>query len=432
MEAKKRKHDVSTSPLSSPRREESNKGVKIQGHTRDRLRILAIAPTSFFADYGCHVRILGQIRLLQRGGHDVRLCTYHSGEDVPDLEIRRTWALPWRRELEIGSSLHKVPYDILLGPLALHQALCLQPHLIHAYLHEGAFLALIPSRLLGVPMLFDFQGSLTSEMIDHHFIRPDSWAHRSLQWLESAINRWPTVITVSSHHTAEVLRSDPRIGPDAVHVVCDGVDGSVFRPSLLSPEERKALLDKLGIPPERHIIVYLGLLAEHQGIALLLQAAAHLHARRSDIHFLIMGFPRVQEYRQLARRLGIADIVTLPGRVAYEHAPSYLALGEIAVAPKLSATEGSGKLPNYMAMALPTVAFDTPVSQEYLGPAGCYAPPGDAQALALQIEALLASREEAQARGLQLRERALRLYSWKVAQKQLEAAYSQALGESDR
>jgi len=316
--------------------------------------------------------------------------------------------------------------------LALRQALHLRPHLIHAYLYEGALLALPTSRLLGIPILFDFQGSLTSEMVDHYFLKPGSWAHCSLRWLERVINRWPTVITVSSHHAAGFLQSDSRITPSSIDVVYDGVDGTRFCPGLLSSGERKALLEGLGIPCDRRMVVYLGLLAEYQGISPLLEAAARLRTQQPDVHFLIMGFPRVDEYRRLTHRLGIADAVTLPGRIPYDQAPRYLALGEVAVAPKLSATEGSGKLPNYMAMALPTVAFDTPVSREYLGPAGCYAPPGDVQALAEQIEALLANEEEARARGLQLRERVLQLYSWEVVQGQLEAAYAQALAEERR
>ena len=43
--------------------------------------VLAIAPTSFFADYGCHVRILEETRALGRRGHRVTVCTYHSGRD---------------------------------------------------------------------------------------------------------------------------------------------------------------------------------------------------------------------------------------------------------------------------------------------------------------------------------------------------------------
>jgi glycosyltransferase involved in cell wall biosynthesis len=81
--------------------------------------------------------------------------------------------------------------------------------------------------------------------------------------------------------------------------------------------------------------------------------------------------------------------VTFTGAVRYEQAPAYLALGDVAVAPKLSLTEGNGKLLNYIAMGLPTVAFDTSVSREILGDLGIYAPAGDWTALATELERTL-------------------------------------------
>ena len=79
-----------------------------------------------------------------------------------------------------------------------------------------------------------------------------------------------------------------------------------------------------------------------------------------------MGFPNVAHYRAMAARLGISQRVRFTGAIAYPQAPAYLALGDLAVAPKRSATEGSGKLLPYMSMALPIVATDTPVHREYL------------------------------------------------------------------
>ena len=71
------------------------------------------------------------------------------------------------------------------------------------------------------------------------------------------------------------------------------------------------------------------------------------------------------------------DVVTFTGRVPFSDAPYYLSACDIAVAPKMSTSEGSGKLLNYMAMALPIVAYDTALNREYLGELGVYALPGD-------------------------------------------------------
>ena len=84
----------------------------------------------------------------------------------------------------------------------------------------------------------------------------------------------------------------------------------------------------------------------------------------------------------------------------------------IAVAPKLSDTEGSGKILNYMAMGLPTVAFDVPVSREYMGDDGCYAAPGDARGLSDRIVELLDDPDGARALGQRLRARAVERYDW--------------------
>ncbi len=65
-------------------------------------RILMIAPTSFFGDYGCHVRILEETLALQKLGHRVRIVTYNRGRDVPGVELERTMPIPWRVNYEVG------------------------------------------------------------------------------------------------------------------------------------------------------------------------------------------------------------------------------------------------------------------------------------------------------------------------------------------
>ena len=158
-------------------------------------------------------------------------------------------------------------------------------------------------------------------------------------------------------------------------------------------EEIRALQARLNIPADRRIVVYLGLLNEYRGTGVLLDAAAQVLRGGLNVHFVIIGFPNIDRYRARAEALGIADRVSFPGGVPYDQAPLWLSLGDIAVEPKMSATEGAGKVLNYMAMGLPIVAFDIPVMREYLGDLGVYAPLGDATAFAGRIQALLGDPE---------------------------------------
>jgi len=391
-----------------------------------KFKVLKIAPTSFFADYGCHVRILEEALILQKMGHEITICTYPTGRDVKGLDIERALSLPWRREYEVGSSRHKVAFDLLLFLKSLPVALRKKPEIIHAHLHEGALLGYPISLLLRIPLVFDFQGSLTSEMIDHHFLKPDGPFYGLMRRWEEIINRLPGAIITSSQHAKNLLCGEFGCHEERIHVVPDCVNPELFRPN--DDQEARALLKShLGIPPDRKIVVYLGLLAEYQGIGLLLEGIAALGHRLLNAHFLIMGFPGVEYYRMRAQQLGIEDRVTFTGKIPYWEAPRYLTLGDVAVAPKISATEGSGKLLNYMAMALPAVAFDTPVSQEYLGEWGVYAPKGDAVALAEAILSLLDNEERAKELGRRLRERAIQHYHWEGVGKEIVRIYENSV-----
>lgn len=384
--------------------------------------ILMIAPTSFFADYGCHVRILEESRALQRLGNRVTICTYHNGRNLDGLDVQRTVSIPWRQEYEVGSSRHKIAFDVLLSLTSLWTALRRRPDVIHAHLHEGALIGHTLSKLRGIPMVFDFQGSLTGEMVDHHFLNPEGFFFRPMRWLEEAIDRSSHAIVTSSRHAARLLQEEFHCSPDRIETVPDCVNAGFF-----SAQQDEAIVEALKthwcIPLDRTVVAYLGLLADYQGTSHLLKAARLICEQCNDVHFLVMGFPGVGKYRALASDLGILDHVTFTGKVLYEEAPLHLAMGDIAVAPKLSATEGSGKILNYMAAELPTVAFDTPVSREYLEEMGVYAPAGDVAALAAGITSLLDDPERRTNLGIALRARACERYTWDQAGRKIMAIY---------
>ncbi len=411
-----------------------------------RYRVLMIAPTSFFADYGCHVRILEEARTLQALGHHVTIATYRNGQAVPGLDVVRTLPIPWRRDYEVGSSRHKLAFDVLLGmrllPLMLTRLLRGQGFdILHAHLHEGALLGKVLGALFRVPLVFDFQGSLTEEMIDHGFLRRESWLFRPLRRLESWLDCSAPAVLTSSHNARTLLIEQFGCEPSRVHTLPDCVNAQSFRPaSEQSSAERAqtaALRAEFGLPDEAEVVAYVGLLTEYQGVGLLLDAMVQVLRERPNAYLLLMGFPGVHLYERQAEALGIRARVIFTGRVSYHQLPSYLAVGDVAAAPKLSLSEGCGKLLNYMALALPTVAFDTPVAREYLGTDGLLAERGSVGDLARQLVQALdvaAGRAEPEALGTgnRLRQRAVRLFEWRAAGQQIVRIYRDVLGEPAR
>ncbi|HSH80049.1 MAG TPA: glycosyltransferase family 4 protein [Herpetosiphonaceae bacterium] len=392
--------------------------------------VLTIAPTSFFADYGNHVRIWEEVKTLRNLGHRVVMTTYHNGDNMPGLEIRRTWDVPWIKRAMVGSSRHKLYLDVALLWRTLQVALEVRPDIVHAHIHEGALIGALASRLLRIPLIFDYQGSLTGEMLDHGFLRRESVVYPPMRTLEQIINHLPDAVITSSYNAASVLHHQWGFPRDRLYTVPDSVNTERFRPFDGSPgweAERERLRAELGIPAGRRLVVYLGLLAPYQGTNKLIEAARIVVERRPDVHFLVMGYPDVVSYSALAEALGVRDHVTLPGRILYRDAHAYLALGDVAVAPKMSETEGAGKITNYLAMGLPVVAFDTPVSREILGNVGRYARFGDVQSLAEELIGLLDDPREMEILSAAGRAKAVRDHSWELGALQIQAIYERAL-----
>lgn len=144
--------------------------------------VLMVAPTPFFADRGCHVRILGEIRALQEEGCDITLCTYHNGRDIPGIRTVRIPCVPWYNKLAAGPSNHKYYLDLLLLWKSLATALRRRPDVIHAHLHEGAAIGRFLSVVLRRPLVFDYQGSLTDELASHEYARRDGLAELAHDW----------------------------------------------------------------------------------------------------------------------------------------------------------------------------------------------------------------------------------------------------------
>jgi glycosyltransferase involved in cell wall biosynthesis len=380
------------------------------------LRVLVVAPTPYFADRGCHVRIYEEARALRARGVEVLVVTYPLGRTLDGVPTSRTIRVPWYRKLEAGPSIHKVYIDGLLLLKTLAEIRRFRPHVIHAHLHEGATIALVARVLTRLPFVFDIQGSLADELSAHRGGKAGV-VYPIARRVEGFLYRRSDALVVNSTASARMLEGEFGVAPERVTVAPDAVSA---RAVASSGETRVRARLGLGDGP---VIGFLGLMTPYQGVDLLLEALPRLFDKRPDATALLMGFPD-EPYRRRAEAAGLGSRVRFTGRVPYEDVTAMLSAATVAVSPKMTSSEGNGKLLDYMAAGLPTVAFDTPVNREILGDDGVLVAHQDAGSLA---DALIAVLDEPGGRGERLRRRAAEMFSWDRSVDALLRAYGEAL-----
>lgn len=387
-------------------------------------RVLILAPTPFFADRGSHMHISEQTYALQRLGFTTKIVTYHLGRNLPNLDIVRTTTAPWYNQLGPGPSWHKFYVDILLLFTAIRVAQQFKPDIIHAHLHEGCVLGWVLKKLFHLPLIFDMQGSLTGELIAHNF--PLVRTHVLRSWwyaLEKTIDHLADAIIVQSTEMRQEVEGRFQVPASRVFIAYDGVSTDIFTPGGADRELRESL----SIPPNKKIIVYLGGLSPHKGVDILLDAFPLVLQKVPDAFLLLMGYPNEEHYQKRVREMGLEESARVTGKITYEEAPRYLRLGDIAVAPKRSQTEANGKIYNYMACGLPTVAFDTIVNRDILGELGIYVRDlNDALGLAEAISELLTNHDLRQQLAEKVRLKAVADYSWDAVAGRIVKAYTAA------
>ena len=386
-------------------------------------RVLVIAPTPFFGDRGCHVRIYEEVRALAARGIESSVVTYASGRDLPDVRTARARAIPGIGAAPLGFSAGRPALDLAVLFAANREVARFRPDLLHAHLHEGIAIGVVLRAWHRLPLVADLQGSLTSEMVDQRALANDGLPAGVMRRIERWLVRRPARILTSSSQGLQLLTAQG-VEERRVTPLPDGVDVAAF-----CPQPRDAVLvEKLGLSQKR-VVVFLGVLTDYQGVDVLLDVAERLSRSDPDAHLLVLGYPNEERYRAEAKARGLDSTMTFPGRVPYAEAAHWLCLGDVAVSPKRSMTEANGKLLNYMGCGLPVVASDTPVNRELLGESGLFAPGGDAEAFATQIATLLADPVRAGQVGAALRQRAETMFAWPALAARLESVYREVMAE---
>lgn len=326
--------------------------------------VLHIAPTPFFADRGCHIRIEGMASCLSQLGYENLVCTYHHGRDIAGVKTSRISPIHNYTQTQAGPSKYKLWADWKLLWLVVREIRRVNPAVLHAHLHEGLMIGLIAKTLFfwkRIPLVADMQGSLVGELESHGSFNKKAWLKWPVKAIEAGLMFFAKTIVCSSAHSLEKIKNEFRLSDTKISLVQDGARAAMP----LSDGNRQHLIEKLELPSDKQVVVYSGALLDSKGLKELKNLIA-LCKENSMLHFLIIGYP-VDNLAPYLESEDLSSMCTLTGQVAFDELPDLLQLADIGIDPKVGdAGEGSGKMLNYLACGLPVLAFNSQNNQQFL------------------------------------------------------------------
>ncbi len=190
---------------------------------------------------------------------------------------------------------------------------------------------------------------------------------------------------------------------------------------------RRRLLGNREVP----IVLFVGRLRYYKGVDVLLRALAHV----PEAELWIVGTgPQGEEWKQLARTLGLGERVHFLGDVPEGDLPLYYAAADLFVLPSVSRAEALGLvLMEAMASGIPVISTELGTGTSFVnvhGETGLVVPAGDVQALAAAMRDLLAQPEVRARMGRAARERAMREFRADLMAARITEVYTDLLTTS--
>lgn len=283
-------------------------------------------------------------------------------------------------------------------------------------------------RRRGVRFVFD-QHDLNPELFRSRFGEPRGRLaraqYRCLLWLEAMTYRTADHVISTNESYRRIAQTRGGLAEDVVTVVRSGPDTRVMRPVLPAPETGD---------PERHSLVYLGVMNPQDGVDTVLEVMAELVHRRGrrDVAATLLGFGDCYEQlRAQCRTLRLDGVVTFTGRADAGMIAEHLSLATLGLCPDhktpLNDVSTMNKTMEYMAYALPSVSFDLVETRVSGGDTCLYVPSGDVVAFADAVERLLDDRALRLAMARAARERVCRHLDWRAQAEAYVGVYDRLL-----
>jgi glycosyltransferase involved in cell wall biosynthesis len=373
------------------------------------------------------------IRRLARGlverGHPVVVVTYADGlaydgleHGLGDVPVRRIPRLRGVRACGSGPRVGKLLLDALLLATLVRVLRDEDVDLMHAHNYEAAVVALVASRLTGVPLVYHSHNALAEELPTYFRSRTARGIARRLgAFVDREVPRRADHCIAISDELVHFLRARG-VEPGAIRLIAPG--GSPDEFPRRSPDEVAAIRRRFGFD-ERPLLLYTGNLDPYQNLELLLASAARVRAVVPSALLVIATHATPRDLPAAFRRP--------PGGVELISARDFatvrdlLQVADVALCPRREWSGFPMKLLNYMAAGKAVVVSAGSAKAVQHGVNGWVVGDGDAAAYADAILDLLADPGRRVALGAAARRTVEDEYGWDRVLDQVEASYRDVL-----
>lgn len=279
--------------------------------------------------------------------------------------------------------------------------------------HPDGEVALRAAQPLGIPSVVIIGGSDVLLLPKDRRRRPK---------IQRVLRESSGVMTVSEGLRRVVI--DLGTDPSRVHTIYQGVDDKLFFPG-----DAAAARQRLNLPLDRRLLLWVGRMVDVKGLDTLLAAFDQARQKQSDLHLLLVGDGPLRATLQAdVQRRGLTDHVTFAGAQSPAQLPDWYRAADLFVLSSWS--EG---LPNVLreatACGRPFVSTDVGSVREIAdshgnAPFAELVPVGDSAAMAAAIERVLRPEYLAVAQSLSCR-------SWRDTAHDLVALLRRLRGETN-
>ena len=377
------------------------------------------------SDLGHSVRVLAPYDPRVRPLEDTKVSVTH----FRYLPVSGWHAMGYGQNLTNDRSLRKtayfqIPFYLTLGSLALARLAREEKFdLINAHwVVPNGPLCLLACRLTDTPLIITLHGS---DVFVAERFAPATLLARYAFRASSAV----TTCSDELKEKAIALGAPPErtsVIPWGVNsALFDGCDGARWR-------------DRLDLAPHQPVILSAGRMVEKKGFEHLVRAAPRILSYFPEARFVVGGDgPLLHPMKQLARHLGVSAAFRFPGLIPWDQMPSFLASGDLFVAPSIH--DDSGNVDGLPTVVLEAVASGVPVVATRVGglpmvvdhgETGLLVAEGDRVELAEAIKEILGSPAKMREMGVEARRRAVASFSWERVAREYVSIFETTRGVS--